>query len=187
MIQRECGDCQLCCKLLPVRELQKKANTRCTHQQHGKGCAVYRKPGFPPSCALWNCRWLVNDDTAALRRPDRVHYVVDMLPDFITIDPDEGERYNIECIQVWVDPDYPDAHRDPALRAYLSRRGEEGKVALIRWGSYKAITLFPPSMCADGQWHEQGGTSIKREERALAETIKVVSELRRTPRDLTFK
>ena len=44
---RRCGDCQLCCKLLPVRELSKGASERCRHQRVGKGCTVYRQPGMP--------------------------------------------------------------------------------------------------------------------------------------------
>jgi hypothetical protein len=39
--QRRCGDCQLCCKLLPTREVNKPANTRCQHQRAHKGCAIY--------------------------------------------------------------------------------------------------------------------------------------------------
>jgi len=32
-MNRTCGGCTLCCKLLPVRELKKPANTRCQHQR----------------------------------------------------------------------------------------------------------------------------------------------------------
>ena len=58
-------------------------------------------------------------------------------------------------MQVWVDPLYPDAHRDPALRAYLLRRGEQGIAAIIRYSSSRGFVLFPPNMATDGQWHEQ--------------------------------
>jgi len=80
---RQCGDCQLCCKLLPVKSLAKLAGQRCSHQKHHKGCAVYKQLGrVSPECRLWNCRWLVADDTAELSRPDRSHYVLDLMPDF---------------------------------------------------------------------------------------------------------
>src|SRR5262245_54343180 len=62
---RRCGDCTLCCKLLPVRELHKKGGERCQHQKAGKGCGVYNKPAMPPSCGLWSCRWLVQPDETA--------------------------------------------------------------------------------------------------------------------------
>lgn len=80
---RACGDCQLCCKLVPVPELGKKASHRCKHQKFGVGCAIYRKRPF--SCAMWNCRWLTDPETNELRRPDRSHYVIDAMPDFVTL------------------------------------------------------------------------------------------------------
>jgi hypothetical protein len=89
---------------------------------------------------LWSCRWLVNDDTADMRRPDRAGYVIDMMPDFITIQDNEtGALTKVEVVQIWVDPRRPDAHRDPALRAYLERRAAEGKAALVRFDSKEAI------------------------------------------------
>jgi hypothetical protein len=167
---RQCGDCQLCCRLLPVRELEKPANTRCRHQSFAKGCGVYRKPGMPPSCALWNCRWLVNNDTADMRRPDRTHYVIDIMPDYIKLVPAAGgEPITIAVVQIWCDTKFPDAHRDPELRAYLARRGEEGIAGLVRYSSSAAFTIFPPAMADDGQWHEQSGEAFKSEARDTEE------------------
>ena len=161
---RQCGDCQLCCKLLPVPPLEKKAGERCKHQKFGKGCAVYRKPGMPMECAMWNCRWLVNDDATDLSRPDRAHYVIDVMPDFITINQDEtGLTQNIQVVQIWIDPKYPDAHRDPALRRWMSRRAEEGKAAIVRYNAKDAIVIFAPPFDVGGEWHEitSGMQSVK--------------------------
>ena len=144
---RQCGECQLCCRLLPVPPLDKKTGQRCEHQKFGKGCAVYHTRAMPSACELWNCRWVVNDDTDNLSRPDRSHYVIDIMPDYITLqNNDTGETFEIQVVQIWIDPKYPDAHRDPALRAYLLRRAEEGMAALVRLDARRAITLFPPSM-----------------------------------------
>lgn len=184
---RKCGDCQLCCRLLPMRarqrsvhdaalamiehgmisgaevarmtpEFDKPAGARCPYQRHRKGCSIYARRPF--GCKVWSCRWLVDEGAVSLSRPDRSHYVVDMMTDFITADPNDGTPpVNIEVVQVWVDPDHPDAWRDPALLAYLDRQGEQGRATLIRWDSSRSIAVFPPSMCGDGQWHEQGGTS----------------------------
>jgi hypothetical protein len=197
---RRCGECTLCCRLLPVRTLNKPANQRCKHQRH-TGCMVYnrrpwdlayqiaveemRKIGLdaahnetmPPECAMWNCRWLVNDDTGDLSRPDRSHYVVDLMPDFVTgVHNDTGEKTNIEVIQIWVDPKHPDAHKDPDLRRYLERRALEGKVALIRFNERDAFTLIPPSLAADGAWHELKGDTISRTHTA-AEVINALGEI----------
>jgi hypothetical protein len=154
--KRTCGACQLCCKLLPVRELNKGAGERCKHQKFGKGCLVYHKPGFPMSCAMWSCSWLVNNDTAELRRPDRSHYVVDLVPDHIGIKPPDGEPFTMLVVQVWVDPAFPDAHRDPALRRYLQRRAEQDDMAaIIRYSDTDGFALFAPHFDkTNGEWHE---------------------------------
>lgn len=159
MIERHCNECTLCCRLLPVRELKKLANMRCQFQHAGKGCMVYHDgKHFPPSCGLWSCAWLAFPDTTmALARPDRSHYVIDPAPDFIEIDPNDGsESYRISALQIWVDPKFPHAHRDPALRAYLLERAERyQQLALIRYSSSEAFVLVPPSMSGEGEWVEQ--------------------------------
>ena len=150
---RQCGDCQLCCKLLPVRSLGKKASERCAHQRTHKGCTIYAKLwSVAPECKLWNCRWLGNDDTDELRRPDRSHYVIDIMPDYVTARDQDGSPTQLEVVQIWCDPDYPDAHRDPAVRAWLVRKN---KVGLIRYGDKEAITIIPPAMMDTGQWFEK--------------------------------
>jgi hypothetical protein len=156
---RKCGPCQLCCKLLPVKELQKGANQRCAHQRHGKGCAVYRdKAVMPDSCQLWSCRWLLGLDTAELRRPDLARYVIDVIPDFVDVVNDDSTRTPVEIIQIWVDPKQRDAWKDPALRAFLERRAAEGKGALIRYSASDAITVFAPPLSA--RFGAPGGTWI---------------------------
>src|SRR5262245_598700 len=85
---RRCGDCQLCCNLLPVRELNKGAGQRFRFQKFHKGCTVYHRPeaGFPMCCGLWSCAWLIDPEgTADFSRPDRSHYVVDIMPDYVTL------------------------------------------------------------------------------------------------------
>jgi hypothetical protein len=151
---RRCGGCTLCCKLLPVREVDKGAGERCRHQRTGKGCAIYAKR--PMTCQLWSCAWLSSPaETADLRRPDRSRYVVDNMPDFVTFTYPDRPDVKVPVIQVWVDPAEPDAHRDPALRAYLERRGADGFMALIRSNDLDAFLLCPPNMAADGEWHEE--------------------------------
>lgn len=161
MTNRSCGDCTLCCRLLPVVGVDKPANTRCRHQTH-KGCAVYGKvaapigrPRMPLECKLWSCRWLVAEGTRDMRRPDRSHYVVDVMPDFVIAqDGPEGEKIRIEALQVWVDPHHRDAHRDPALRAYLAKAGEDGLVTIVRFGANDGFTLVPPALSSSGDWQE---------------------------------
>lgn len=170
---RQCGDCQLCCKLLPVDHF-KDAGERCKYQRAGKGCTVYNQLQMPTACALWNCRWLVEDGTAELARPDRAHYVIDVVPDFVTVTVDEtGARAEHECIQVWCDPDYPDAHRDRALRRYIDG---QGKIALVRYDNAKAIALFPPSISVDREWHEITSGMVETEH-TVADKMRVLGTI----------
>jgi Putative zinc- or iron-chelating domain len=187
---RRCGECQLCCKLLPIRardsaktvramvdaglatraefadaipEFDKPANTRCQHQRHAKGCAIYAKR--PLSCRLWSCRWLTESDTADQHRPDHSHVVIDAVPDMVSLQDNlTGQRRDIPVIQIWVDPAYPDAHQDPAIRAYVARQAERGVLALIRNGSSDAFLLVAPGSASDGVWHEVRGMMDMRED-----------------------
>lgn len=161
---RQCGDCQACCRILPLRELDKPANTKCEYQRFGKGCVRYARRPVP--CVLWSCAWLTGEDTADLRRPDRSHYVIDIVPDFATVANEGVEPARIEVVQIWIDPAYPDAHRDPALRDYLERRAAERKIGLIRYGSNKAMALIAPSISGTGQWVEKHSDCVERQHTA---------------------
>ena len=185
---RQCGDCQLCCKLVPVRSINKAGGTACQFQKFKKGCTVYHKPGMPPECAIWNCRWLVTDDTGRLPRPDRAHYVIDIMPDYVTLQDNEtGELTHVEVVQIWIDPAYPDAHRDERLRAYLMRRAKEGKAAIVRYDSRKAVLLFAPGMVSgtppEGWLQPDGWVEVPHDspnskiepEHTLRDTVKALS------------
>lgn len=158
---RRCGECSLCCTLLPVKAIGKLDGERCKHAR-GLGCNIYRKEGFPAECALWNCRWVINDDAGDLQRPDRCHYVIDIVPDFVTGE-DRGQKYRIPVVQIWVDPRFPDAHRDPALRGWIIR--QKGFAALVRYNASDALFLLPPYMSDTGDWEEVGGNRSRIEER----------------------
>ena len=147
--RRQCGSCTLCCRLLPVRELGKLANQRCQHQRL-TGCRVYHEPakGFPLCCGLWSCRWL-NGDAHEVGRPDRVHYVIDCLPDKVIQQLDDGREIEWSALQIWVDPMFRDAWKDPALAAYIDRKRMP---ALMRYSSSDADMLWPPSLMPNKEW-----------------------------------
>lgn len=167
--QRRCGDCQLCCKLLPMPELDKPANCRCRHQRAAKGCAIYSNR--PASCALWNCRWLAEKDCADLPRPDRAHYVLDIMPDYVTlVDNESGAARHVPVIQVWCDPAWPEAHRAASFRTWLDR---QRTCALIRYGSSGGFLLAPPSVTGQG-WHEQRSDFPPAAEHRLDDVLRVM-------------
>src|SRR5215510_6556638 len=96
---RTCGDCTLCCKLLPVKEIGKVGGHRCQHQSSSKGCRIYANR--PDSCRLWSCMWW-HGAGYGLRRPDRSHFVIDPLPDLVdAVDNDTGQAMQWQVVQVW--------------------------------------------------------------------------------------
>jgi hypothetical protein len=154
MQKRTCGTCTLCCKLLPVVELSKIAGQICKHQRHFKGCAIYAKR--PPSCRTWSCAWLEDTDMDDnFKRPEISHYVIDPCPDYVTVfDHVTQETTKIPSLQIWIDPKYPDAHKDKALRDYLM---ENNLIGTVRFNSSKAFNLIPPTMMKNREWMEVSG------------------------------
>jgi hypothetical protein len=76
------------------------------------------------------------------------------VPDYIrAVDNTNGNEVGTyKVLQIWVDPKYPDAHEDPALRKMLNDHKE---IALIRFGNERAIVLCPPSRPeSSGKWLE---------------------------------
>lgn len=165
MIARKCGECTLCCKLLPVGEISKPGGTLCKFQR-SSGCRIHSKPNYPRSCLLWSCAWLQND-LMPLPRPDRAHYVIDTSPDFATIN-----GAHVPVISVWIDEHHPHAWRNQALLDWLDARWRtRGQLALARSSARKAIILIPPNLrtpwwpselVADW-WTEVHGSTPERE------------------------
>jgi hypothetical protein len=149
-MNRRCGSCTLCCRLLPVRALAKPANQRCGHQFSG-GCKVYHRIGFPRECAIWSCRWLVDSETQGLGRPDRTGYVIDLTPDLVRV-TNADDTHDVICFQVWCDPARPEAWRDPALLRYAEAQAKTGEVMLVRFGTERAIAVVAPRINETGDW-----------------------------------
>jgi hypothetical protein len=101
--------------------------------------------------------------------------VIDVMPDFITIRPDDGgEPYNIQVAQIWVDPKHPDAHRDPALRRWMVRRAEQNIASIIRFNERDAFVIFAPPFDKAGQWHEIKSGMRPGPSHSLAEVVQAL-------------
>jgi hypothetical protein len=110
-----------------------------------------------------------------MARPDRCHYVVDVMPDFITLQIDDKSA-NVQAVQIWIDPNYPNAHRDPALRSWLEKLAEEGTVGMVRYNERDCIVIFPPAMSDDGQWHEvPGNPKTAQKQHSITDILKALS------------
>lgn len=149
---RTCGDCQICCKLLPISEIGKAASKRCAHQKFGVGCKVHGTPRQPRSCRLWSCWWLMNP-AFDLPRPDRAGYVVDPTQDFVVLGEDVFTGRQLPALQIWADPSRPDAWRS-ALPWIKDALAGKPSVALIRFNSRDAIVIVPPNISETGDWLE---------------------------------
>lgn len=164
---RHCGDCQLCCRILPVGEIGKPALTRCGHQCRA-GCGIYEHR--PKSCQAFSCVWLQGHDCGP--RPDRLHMVIDPMPDYVrSTDNVTGVETKMVCYQVWIDPYHPTAHRHAGFREWLNR---QAMPALIRIGSDQAYLVVPPSACAEREWLEFPTHSVGEPEHTAEERVEAL-------------
>lgn len=160
-MSRKCGDCQLCCRVLPISELGKKAGVRCSNQKFGVGCKVHGSPRQPFSCRFWSCWWLLNP-AFDLPRPDRAGYVVDMSPDFVVLGADVFKDKRVPALQVWADPKRPDAWRGGM--DWIKRTIEErDAVCVVRFDSRAAIVVVPPKLSDGRGWIEVDSYMMKAE------------------------
>jgi len=115
---------------------------------------VYARRPF--ECQTWSCGWLREDDTADQLRPDRSHYIIDTASQSVVdVETSEGKKVRVAVIPIWVDPKFPDAYKDPRLRAYLERLASQSKLGLIN----REFLLLPPAISGTGEWREQPMTS----------------------------
>jgi len=140
----QCGDCTLCCKLLGVRELAKPPMQWCQHCSIGVGCRIYERR--PNECRNFDCLWLLNQTQDLLNelKPSECHVVLSDLQTEINKTLPGLEIDDRRIMLVYVDPDYPNAHKVGKMKEFLDEllsNGTElvivnkGKKLLMKWGS----------------------------------------------------
>src|SRR3979409_2692648 len=158
---RTCASCHFCCTHVPVgAPLNKAAGEDCAHLC-SKGCSIYARR--PDPCKAWSCTWLIQPDTADMKRPDIAGYAIDPMPQMVLI----GHK-PFPAIQVWVDAERPAVHRATALRAYLALAADKyGYVAIVRWsdgqkqaGREALILIAPKYNKDDNGWIEKRAPMI---------------------------
>jgi uncharacterized cysteine cluster protein YcgN (CxxCxxCC family) len=102
---RACGACSLCCKLLPIAELDKPHDRWCAHCRPGAGgCTIYETR--PQACRTFNCLWLTEVTVADHWFPQKSKMVVQI----VGVEDPSYDRF----IDVHVDRGAADAwRRDP--------------------------------------------------------------------------
>jgi Fe-S-cluster containining protein len=73
---RSCGSCSLCCKVLPIRELDKPAGAWCVHCMPGSGCAVHADR--PHACRQFFCAWRLDPGLGPEWKPETCRFVLAM-------------------------------------------------------------------------------------------------------------
>jgi Fe-S-cluster containining protein len=108
---RSCGTCSLCCKVLPVPELNKPAGEWCVHCVPGSGCAVHADR--PDPCRQFFCAWRLDPGLGPEWKPEACRFVLAMDPAH-------------QALMVMVDPGMPLAwKREP----YYSRLRQLSEVS----------------------------------------------------------
>lgn len=66
-MKRECGDCQLCCTVLAIKEVPTSGYTTCRHQC-ATGCDIYEDR--PNDCMNWSCIWVTDSGSKITRNKE---------------------------------------------------------------------------------------------------------------------
>lgn len=145
LVTKNCGECAMCCFLLEVAAVGKRADQWCRNVIKGKGCAIYEQR--PGACRSFRCLWLDNDALDDQWKPSKARFLLRA----------EGTRLSID-----MHPDYPDAwRREPYHSAILqwSRAAwtNEGSVVVLARNS--AIAVFPEEELVVEGW-EPGATLL---------------------------
>ncbi len=129
---RECGDCTLCCLLLPIPEAKSEHSQLCSHCN--KGCNIYDKR--PNMCKEFNCDWLLDETIPEELRPDKCNVIFEYI-----------NKYSVLCLVHFNDLNA--WNREPVMN-YMKKLNSEGISVAI--SSYTSETNR--FMLADGHTKE---------------------------------
>ena len=128
-MERNCGKCHLCCKLMIIPELGKRDNVWCEHCEIGRGCKIYADR--PQLCRDFFCYYIENHTMDDRWNPARAHFLL---------------RSDDNRMVVQVDPQRPDAWKhEPyhaALRKHARTAYPRGAQIFVKIGD-QAIAILP--------------------------------------------
>ncbi len=104
---RECGGCNLCCKVIAVDALEKPAGVWCKHALPGQGCTIYGS--HPDECKTFMCGWLTTPELGDEWKPSTARFAI---------------RVTGKATYIHVDPSYPGAWKKPRYYSALKKRSE---------------------------------------------------------------
>ncbi len=126
-----CGACNLCCRLLEIKDMGKPAQMQCWHTGIHGGCAVHAQKETDPilrACFQFKCVWLESQTLDDLTkrgtrsmRPDQIHVLFGPF-----------DREDPTLLYVHVDPAHKTAWRNPAVLEYMDEvRRKGGKLCVV--------------------------------------------------------
>jgi hypothetical protein len=117
---RDCGECQMCCWMYCVPEMDKPGRTNCKHQCPN-GCAIHEHPR-PPICTDFVCCWKKLDWWPEELRPDKCNVV------FTQLDCDRNGKRFFAAAQV-----NPYAHLRKDVTTWVNRLVQRGHMVLFTY------------------------------------------------------
>jgi hypothetical protein len=106
---RDCDGCTLCCKLMPIESVGKKAFEWCTHCNPKTGCTIYENRY--EECKIFQCLWTWAEGTLGELikelKPNKVKFIMtyNHSTETIEITPDDTYKnnwkkylYTLKCI-----------------------------------------------------------------------------------------
>ena len=129
--ERQCGACELCCKVMAVQELEKPKGSWCSNCDIGNGCKIYTER--PNSCRTFYCGYLISPNLDEHWYPAKCKMIV--------LGDNGGKR-----ISVHVDADYPEAWKKEPYYSELKRwslQVAKNQVQLVVLVKSNAIVILP--------------------------------------------
>ncbi len=133
---RECGACNLCCKLVAFPDVPKPAGKWCQHVDQGRGCKIHSER--PETCRAFHCEWMLNGGLTPEWKPDRARFVMGTYP-------------GTNALAIILDPGAPTAWRKEPYYGFIK---QWARTALVN-GSYvmvmngSRVTIVLPTADAD--------------------------------------
>lgn len=134
---RECGECTMCCKLLPVVELDKPAGVMCDHCVGRSSCGIYSER--PQDCKTFECMYYQMENVSTDLRPDKCGVIFEKLNDTLILGTGDPDRKEF--------PKY--------LNKQISLFTEDGYSVIMLNAKYKEPLIIPsPDKTSEEAWKE---------------------------------
>lgn len=76
-MNQKCGECNLCCELLPVNSINKEPNITCKYCTPKAGCSIY--VDRPEECSGFECAYYQMDKVNIALRPDNCKVIFEKI------------------------------------------------------------------------------------------------------------